>query len=71
MTGLSMNPDYSVAEKREIIEWYKDYFSQFTPTELQTLSTESLPPVDAAMEGLSTESLPPVDAAIEGRSLVE
>ena len=35
VTGLSMNPDYTVAEKRGIIAWYKEYFSQFTPDELQ------------------------------------
>ena len=43
ITGLSMNPDYSVEEKRDVVKWYKEYFAQFTPEELQTLSSESLP----------------------------
>lgn len=46
MTGLSMNPDYSVTEKQEIVKWYREYFSQFTPEELQTLPSESLPSLD-------------------------
>lgn len=48
VTGLSMNPDYSVAEKGDIIKWYREYFAQFTPEELQALHSESLPQMDAA-----------------------
>jgi hypothetical protein len=43
VTGLSMNPDYSVSEKQEIVMWYKEYFAQFTPEELQALSAETFP----------------------------
>ena len=46
MTGLSMNPEYSVAEKRDIVMWYKEYFEQFTPAELQALPAKSLPELD-------------------------
>lgn len=48
MTGLSMNPDYTVTEKQDIIHWYKNYFAQFTPEELQTLPTSDLPPLNTA-----------------------
>lgn len=27
-TGLSMNPYYSAEEKREHIQWYKEYFEK-------------------------------------------
>ena len=37
VTGLSKNPHYTAAEKRECVEWYKDYFSEFTSSELQSL----------------------------------
>lgn len=53
VTGLSMNPDYTVTEKQDVIKWYRDYFAQFTYEELQALSTESLPSVDAAKTGSS------------------
>ena len=46
MTGLSKNPDYSVTEKKEIVKWYGEYFSQFSPEELQTLPSEILPSLD-------------------------
>ena len=37
VTGLSKNPHYTAAEKRQCVEWYKDYFSEFTSSELQSL----------------------------------
>ena len=49
VTGLSMNPDYTVTEKQDIIKWYKDFFEQFTPEELQALPTKSLPTLDSVM----------------------
>ena len=36
VAGLSRNPHYSAQEKREFIEWYKEYFSQFPRKELLT-----------------------------------
>ena len=39
VTGLSKNPNYSAQEKREYVEWYKEYFNQFTPEELQAIMT--------------------------------
>lgn len=33
-TGLSMNPYYSATEKREHIEWYKNYFKKFPRDEM-------------------------------------
>lgn len=46
VTGLSMNPDYSITEKQDIIRWYKKYFDQFTQEELQALPANSLPTLD-------------------------
>ncbi len=46
MTGLSMNPDYSVTEKRDFINWYKDYFAKFTSEELQALPSQNIPNLD-------------------------
>lgn len=46
VTGLSMNPDYSVEEKRDFIKWYKDYFANFTSEELQALPSQNIPNVD-------------------------
>jgi hypothetical protein len=37
VTGLSKNPHYTAAEKKQCVKWYKDYFSKFTSTELQSL----------------------------------
>lgn len=37
VTGLSKNPHYTAQEKREYVEWYRNYFSQFSDEELQTL----------------------------------
>lgn len=37
VTGLAKNPHYSATEKVEYVEWYKEYFSQFTLEELQAL----------------------------------
>lgn len=34
VAGLSKNPHYTVAEKREHIEWYKNYFTKFPQDEL-------------------------------------
>ena len=50
VTGLSMNPDYSVTEKKGIINWYTDYFSQFTTEELQALPVTSLPSTNAPIQ---------------------
>ena len=38
VSGLSRNPDYTAQEKREYVEWYRKYFSQFTPEELQSIT---------------------------------
>ena len=46
VTGLSMNPDYSVKEKQDFIMWYKDYFSKFTEEELQALPSQNILSVD-------------------------
>ena len=46
VTGLSMNPDYSVQEKRDFINWYKEYFANFTLEELQALPSHSIPNLD-------------------------
>lgn len=46
VTGLSMNPDYSVSEKKDFISWYKDYFANFTLEELQALPSHSIPSLD-------------------------
>ncbi len=35
LTGLSQNPDYTVNEKRDFIDWYRNYFDEFTAEELQ------------------------------------
>ena len=37
VTGLSKNPFYTAKEKQEYVEWYRKYFSQFTPEELQAI----------------------------------
>ena len=37
VTGLSKNPRYTASEKRQCVQWYKDYFSEFTSKELQSL----------------------------------
>ena len=47
VTGLSMNPDYSVKEKRDFIDWYKEYFSKFSPEELQTIYPDDIPKYEA------------------------
>ena len=39
VAGLSKNPHYSAKEKKEYVEWYRDYFSQFSDEELQALTT--------------------------------
>ena len=36
VTGLSKNPHYTAQEKRDYVEWYRDYFAQFSDEELQT-----------------------------------
>jgi small subunit ribosomal protein S31 len=35
VTGLSKNPYYTVKEKHQQIQWYKKYFSKFSPEDLQ------------------------------------
>ncbi len=35
LTGLSKNPHYNASEKKEIVTWYKEYFNNFTPEQLQ------------------------------------
>ncbi len=42
-TGLSMNPGYTVEEKRDFMNWYAEYFAQFSPEELQTLPPNVIP----------------------------
>ena len=37
MTGLSKNPHYTAQEKREHVQWYRDYFAQFSDEELQAM----------------------------------
>ena len=37
VTGLSKNPHYTAQEKRENVQWYRDYFAQFSDEELQAL----------------------------------
>ena len=37
VTGLSKNPHYTAQEKREHVQWYRDYFAQFTDEELQAI----------------------------------
>ena len=39
MTGLSKNPHYTAQEKRDYVQWYRDYFAQFSDEELQNLSS--------------------------------
>ncbi len=41
VTGLSKNPHYSAQEKREYVQWYRKYFSNFTPEELQSVGPQS------------------------------
>ena len=40
MTGLSKNSYYTAQEKREHVQWYRDYFAQFTDEELQAMPSE-------------------------------
>eukprot|EP00731_Ephydatia_muelleri_P023747 Em0016g18a len=40
VTGLSKNPHYTVQEKRDVVGWYKDYFTKFTPEELQATTQD-------------------------------
>ena len=44
VTGLSKNPYYTAKEKQEFVEWYRNYFSQFTPEELQAIATNKMEP---------------------------
>ena len=37
VTGLSKNPHYSASEKRQCVEWYREYFNDFTSKELQSI----------------------------------
>ena len=39
VTGLSKNPHYSAKRKREMVKWYKKYFSQFSSEQLQVFQT--------------------------------
>jgi len=39
VTGLSKNPHYSAAEKRNVVAWYKNYFEQFSVEELQSIKS--------------------------------
>ena len=39
-TGLSKNPYYTPSEKRDHIEWFKTYLSQFPPEELEAQLTQ-------------------------------
>ena len=41
LTGLSNNPDYTVKEKQDFIKWYKEYFTQFGPDELQMIDDKA------------------------------
>ena len=45
VTGLSKNPYYTAKEKQDCVEWYRNYFSQFTPEELQAIATAKMEPV--------------------------
>ncbi|CAI8016262.1 28S ribosomal protein S31, mitochondrial [Geodia barretti] len=44
VTGLSKNPHYSAREKREHVQWYRDYFAQFSDEELQALPSSTAGP---------------------------
>lgn len=35
VTGLSKNPHYTAQEKRDYVQWYRDYLAQFSDEELQ------------------------------------
>ena len=54
VTGLSKNPFYTAKEKKECVEWYKDYFTQFTPEELQAMETAKMEPIAEAQEWWTT-----------------
>jgi hypothetical protein len=41
VTGLSKNPHYTAQEKRDNVEWYREYFAQFSDEELQTQPSAS------------------------------
>lgn len=40
MTGLSNNPDYTVKEKKDFVEWYRNFFQEFTLEELQAMQPQ-------------------------------
>ena len=42
ITGLSRNPYYTVEEKHQQVQWYKDYFSKFSMEDLQAVVQEEL-----------------------------
>jgi len=44
VTGLSKNPFYTAKEKQEYVKWYRKYFSQFTPEELQAIPVTGMEP---------------------------
>jgi len=44
VTGLSKNPFYTAKEKQEYVKWYRKYFSQFTPEELQAIPVTRIEP---------------------------
>lgn len=44
VTGLSKNPFYTAKEKQEYVKWYRKYFSQFTPEELQAIPVTRMEP---------------------------
>ena len=50
MTGLSKNAFYTAKEKQECVEWYRNYFSQFTPEELQAMATAKMEPTAEAQQ---------------------
>ena len=43
VTGLSKNPSYTAVEKRRFVQSYKEYFSQFSADELQTVTLTKPP----------------------------
>ena len=50
VTGLSKNAFYTAQEKKECVEWYRNYFSQFTPEELQAMETAKMEPLAEAQQ---------------------
>ena len=43
LAGLSKNPYYTVEEKLEYIDWYREYFSKFNLEELKAAIQPPIP----------------------------